>query len=110
MTAVRSLGEIAKMVRSKNAGPFEITFDVIFKTKEDFEAVRATGVLTKQLVSQLYGVPTQLISTFGYFDLVNAVKITFPRPRTQGSVGETDMHATQQHVPLANVMIPWPDA
>ena len=38
------------------------------------------------------------IVTFGYFDLVNAIKVTIPRPRARGSFGETDLHAAQQHV------------
>jgi hypothetical protein len=53
-------------------------------------------------------VPTQAIITFGFFDLVNAVKITLPRSRPQGGIGETDMHAAQQHVPLQEIRVPWP--
>jgi hypothetical protein len=102
------LKDIAKVVRSKNAGPFEITFDIIFKTREDYEAVKASGVITKQLISELYDVPTQRIITFLYFDAANAIKATIPRPRPQGSIGEIDMHAAQQHVPLMHVQIPWP--
>ena len=52
--------------------------------------------------------PTQAIITFGFFELVNAVKITLPRPRAQGGIGETDMHAAQQHVPLQEIRVPWP--
>lgn len=111
MTTVPTpLRDIAKVVRSKNAGPFEITLDIIFKSKEDYEAVKRSGVITRELVSKLYNVPTQAIITFGFFDLVNAVKITLPRPRLQGGVGETDMHAAQQHVPLQEILIPWPAA
>ena len=111
MTAVPTpLRDIAKVVGSKNAGPFEITFDIIFKSKEDYEAVKRSGVITKEMVSELYNVPTQAIVTFGFFDLVNAVKITLPRPRVQGGIGETDMHAAQQHVPLQEIRIPWPVA
>ena len=107
-TVPTPLRDIAKVVRSKNAGPFEITLDIIFKSKEDFEAVKMSGVITRELVSQLYKVPTQAIITFGFFDLVNAVKITLPRARAQGGIGETDMHAAQQHVPLQEICIPWP--
>jgi len=82
------LKDIAKVVRSKNAGPFEITFDIILKSREDYEAVKASGVITKQLISKLYDVPTQRIITFLYFDAANAIKATIPRPRPQGSVGE----------------------
>ena len=102
------LREIAKVVRSKNAGPFEITLDIIFKNRADFEAVKKSGVITRELISALYNVPTKSIITFGFFDLVNAVKITLPRPRAQGGVGETDMHAAQQHAPLQEIRVPWP--
>ena len=81
------LREIAKVIRSKNAGPFEITLDIVF-----------------------HNVPTQNIITFGFFELINAVKITLPRPRAQGGIGETDMHAAQQHVPLQEIRVPWPAA
>ena len=109
-TAPTPLRDIAKVIRSKNAGPFEITLDIVFKTKADFEAVKKSGVITRELVSQLYNVPSQDIITFGFFDLINAVKITLPRPRPQGGIGETDMHAAQQHVPLQEIRVPWPGA
>jgi hypothetical protein len=102
------LRDIAKVIRSKNAGPLEITLDIVFKTREDFDAVKKSGVITRELVSQLYNVPTQAIITFGFFELVNAVKITLPR--AQGGVGETDMHAAQQHVPLQEIRVPWPES
>ena len=106
MRGTLPLKDIAKVVRSKNAGPFEITFDIIFKSRADYEAVKASGVITKQLISKLYDVPTQRIITFLYFDAANAIKATIPRP--QGSIGEINMHAAQQHVPLMHVQIPWP--
>lgn len=108
MSGTRPLKDIAKVIRSKNSGPFEITFDVIFRSREDFLAVERSGVLTRDLVSRLYGVPTQMISTFLFFDKANALKVTIPRPRPQGGIGETDLHAAQQHVPLTTVEIPWP--
>lgn len=107
METHRPLRQIAKVVRSKNSGPFEITFDVIFSSGDDFRRVRDSGAVTKALVSELYGVPEDRISVFGFFEQINAIKVTMPRPRAQGSVGETDMHACQQHVPLAEVMVPW---
>jgi hypothetical protein len=100
------LKDIAKVIRSKNAGPFEITFDIVFKSREDFEAVKATGVITKELIAGLYNVSAEQVLTFVYYDAANAIKATIPRPRPQGSIGETDMHAAQQHVPLMGIMIP----
>ncbi|MGD8399616.1 MAG: DUF4387 domain-containing protein, partial [Bacillota bacterium] len=94
------------VIRSKNAGPFEITMDILFKNGEDYQYVLGTKAITKQLIAQLYHVPEEKIITFCNFDAANAIKITIPRPRFQGSIGETDMHAAQQHVPLLNIMIP----
>jgi hypothetical protein len=103
------LKELASLIRSKNAGPFEVTFDIIFDSEEVYRKVKASNVITSKLVSELYDVPTQNILTFIYFDLVNAIKFTLPRPRAQGGVGETDMHAAQQHAPLLDILIPMPD-
>ena len=107
MQTHRPLRDIAKVVRSKNCGPFEITFDVIFSSANDYERVRDSAAVTKAIVAHLYHVPEDRISVFGFFDRINAIKITMPRPRPQGSVGETDMHACQQHVPLADIVVPW---
>lgn len=101
----KRLKDIAKVIRSKNAGPFEITMDIIFKTKEDYEEIKNRGIITKELISKLYQIPVEKIITFVYFDAANAIKITLPRPRPQGSIGETDMHAAQQHVPLMEIAI-----
>lgn len=106
-TKVAALKDIAKIVRSKNAGPFEITLDIIFKSKEDYEAVKTEGVITKELIAKLYSLSVEDIIAFVYFDAANAIKATIPRPRAQGSIGETDMHAAQHHAPLMDIQIPW---
>ncbi|HHW01409.1 MAG TPA: DUF4387 domain-containing protein [Thermoanaerobacterales bacterium] len=103
------LKDIAKVIRSKNAGPFEMTMDIIFKSKDDYMMIKNGGYITKELISRLYRVPVEKIISFVYFDAANAIKITLPRPRPQGTIGETDMHAAQQHVPLMNIMIPVKD-
>ncbi len=103
----KKLTEVASVIRSKNAGPFEVTLDIIFNDKQTYEKVKATGVISKKLIAKLYGVSEDEITEFVYYDAANAVKATLVRPRPQGSVGETDMHAAQQHVPLLEIRIPW---
>ena len=46
-TKLVALKEIAKIIRSKNAGPFEITMDIIFKSVEEYEAVKVQASLQK---------------------------------------------------------------
>lgn len=106
-TKVVTLKDIAKIIRSKNAGPFEITLDIIFKNAEDYKVIKAKEVLSKELIAELYNLPVEDIIAFVYFDAANAVKATIPRPRAQGSIGETDMHAAQHHAPLMDIMVYW---
>ncbi|KYO66992.1 DUF4387 domain-containing protein [Thermovenabulum gondwanense] len=101
------LKDIAKVLRSKNSGPFEMTLDIIFKNKEDYEKIKGLGIINEDLISRIYNIDREKIITFVYFDAANAIKITIPRLRPQGTVGETDMHAAQQHIPLMFVEVPW---
>jgi hypothetical protein len=102
----RPLKELADIVRSKNAGPYRITFDVLFGDKERYEAVRATGAISAQSVAKAYGIDIAQISSFFEIDMANAMKITIVRPRAQGSAGDGDMYGCQHHVPLMNLQIP----
>jgi len=43
MTPGRTLAQIAKTIRSKNAGVDKITFDVIFPDRAAYDRVRASG-------------------------------------------------------------------
>ncbi|MBN9437344.1 DUF4387 domain-containing protein [Bosea sp. (in: a-proteobacteria)] len=104
--SARPLREIADIVRSKNAGPYRITFDILCKEKSNFELIRTSGAITPQSVAKAYGLSVTDISSFFEIDMANAIKITIKRPRAQGSAGEGDMYGCQQHVPLMNMLIP----
>jgi hypothetical protein len=101
-----NITELTSVLRSKNAGPFELTFDMIFKSREIYGAVKASGVITRGLVCELYRIKEDKIVAFEFFDAANALKITLVRPRPEASIGETDMHGCQQHVPLMGIEIP----
>jgi hypothetical protein len=99
-----TLGELADQVRSKNAGPFWITLDIFFKNESDYQFVANSTALSKQVIGHLYQVDP---ATVKYFQLpgILAVKISFPRPVTAGSFEDRDLHAGQQHVPLAGLRL-----
>ncbi len=107
MAKMVALKDIAKVLRSKNSGPFEVTIDIVFKNNDDYKKFMNSGVVTTELIAKLYKLPQEKILTFCGFEAANAFKITIPRRRNQGSIGETDMHAAQQHAPLLSIMIPW---
>ncbi len=103
MTALKDL---AQVIRSKNSGPFEITFDVMFKEASTYRLVEESGVLTHDLVCKLYGVEREDIVALLFFKPAQAFKFTLRRNWAQGSVNERDTFGAQQHAPLMTVDIP----
>jgi hypothetical protein len=101
----RRLGEIAKAIRSKNAGPFWITLDVFFESDADFAHVHNSGVLTAERIGELYGVDPALVKRFELPE-IRAMKFSLPRTVVAGSFEDRDLHGGQQHVPLAQVPVP----
>jgi hypothetical protein len=99
-----SLGELATLVRSKNAGPFWLTLDVFLPDEETFELVSKSLVTDPVTIGELYRVDPDQVKVFALADL-RAIKISFPRPVVQGSLRDSDMHGGQQYVPLLTVEI-----
>lgn len=99
------LRELAHVIRSKNAGPFEVTFDVIFDRKSAYEEVKASGALTAEKLARLYNIPAGDILVAMFFDPAMAFKMTIRRRGGQGTSGERDTFGAQQHAPLLDVMI-----
>lgn len=100
------LVDLAKTIRSKNAGTDRITFDIIFREKETYELVKNSGVLNREYVSNLFGIPESRIADFVEFDPGLAIKFTINRLRPSGSFGEGDVFGCQQYPPLYDVEIP----
>ncbi|MBI3628223.1 MAG: isochorismatase family protein [Candidatus Rokubacteria bacterium] len=106
----RKLADLARVIRSKNAGPFEITLDLIFSDRETYERVRRTGYFTRERVASLYRIPPEAVHDVVFYDPALALKLTIARQTAQGSVGERDTYGAQQHAPLLEVDLPWDDA
>ncbi|MCZ4352670.1 DUF4387 domain-containing protein [Roseovarius aestuarii] len=97
--------DIAQICKSKNAGPFNVTIDVLFEDHDVYRAVKATGVFKPSLFASLYGVDEADI-LFTPYDPAAAFKVTFPRAIAAGDFGDTDVYGCQQHAPLLDVEIP----
>jgi len=97
--------DIAKACKSKNAGPFEVTIDVVFDDRAVFEKVRATKVLGPALFAKLYHVKPEDV-LFTEYPAGFAFKATLPRLVASGDIGDTDVYGAQQHAPLLDVEIP----
>lgn len=103
MTLLRNL---AQVIRSKNSGPFEITFDVIFADPAMYRRVETSNVLTRERVCHIYGVRDQDIVALLFFEPALAFKFTLRRGWPQGSINERDTFGAQQHAPLMSIDIP----
>ena len=99
---MKKLVDYTKILRSKNAGPLFITFDLIFSGGEEMEYVLKN--LKKSDVARAYGVDEKDIDIIAY-EVVNSIKITFPRKNISGSLEDKDIYGCQQHTPLANIVL-----
>ena len=97
--------EIADVIRSKNSGPYELTFDVIFKTRDLYERVCAKKAINKENFAALYNIPVENVMEVVHFDPVGAIKVTIIRPIASGAFGESDVYGAQQHAPLMGMDI-----
>ena len=100
------LSQLAKTVRSKNAGVDLITFDVIFTDKAVYERVKRARVLTRESVLNLYKLAPERLADFVEFDPGNAIKFTIHRRRPSGSPGDPDIFGAQQYAPLLDIDVP----
>jgi len=94
---VVKLGDIAKIVRSKNAGPFTLTIDIIFESKRCYEQV--LDRINADLVAEAYNIDPREVEIIAY-PQAYAIKINIPRLIPSGHPGDTDVYGAQQHAPL----------
>lgn len=99
-----TVGDLSERVRSKNAGPFWLTFDVFLSDAEAYRTAVASRAINAEAIAKAYNVSADTVQIFELPDLA-AIKVSFPRPVTQGSTHDRDMHAGQQHVPLASLLV-----
>ncbi|MDR1213521.1 MAG: DUF4387 domain-containing protein [Propionibacteriaceae bacterium] len=96
--------ELARYVRSKNAGPFWVTLEIFCDDDAAYEQIKHSPNLTKRKVAELYGADPALVKQFALDDL-RVVKFSYPRPQPSGHRAENDMHSGQQYIKLAEVEI-----
>ena len=101
------LGDLASVIRSKNAGPFQVTIDIMFASAADYRKVLGSSALTATEVARRYRIAEKDVAVIP-FERVHAIKITIPRRwggRGSGSAGDRDVYGAQQHGPLVDIEI-----
>jgi Domain of unknown function (DUF4387) len=98
------LANLATLIRSKNAGPFSLTFDIMFSDEASYLRVKHSGALSVKMFAELYHCGRE---TVRFFECDNALafKFSMPRPIFQGDLGDADLHGGQQFAPLMDVEV-----
>lgn len=97
-----TVGEVCSYVRSKNAGPFWVTFDLFFKDAEDFGRYGRSDALRAETFERLFGIDAAQVKHFPV-DTLHMVKISCVRPTPSGSRVERDLHSGQMFVRLLDI-------
>ncbi len=100
-----TVGDLAILVRSKNAGPFWLTFDIMFDDQAVYRRVCDSQVINKEGVARLFRRTPEEVIVVNQ-DSAMAVKVSFPRPHSSGSKLDSDVYGGQQYAPLLGLVIP----
>lgn len=99
------LRDVTTMIRSKNAGPFLLTLDIIFDRRATYEQVVQSALLSAQTIAGLYQVPVDQVEFFLCPEIL-AIKATLPRVVGSGDPLDSDVYGAQQIGPLLELEIP----
>lgn len=102
---METLDQIAKVIRSKNAGPFCLTLDVLFDSLAAYQRVLAANAITREAMAKLYQQPLDDVQVFNHESAL-AIKVSLVRWTPAGSLTDSDLYGAQQHVLLYKLPIP----
>ena len=97
---MKKILDIARVVRSKNSGPYELVLDIMLKNRELFDKLRASGQFSPERVAAVYGVVLAETRNIVWFEPANAVSGGMPRRIVPGPPGHADVSGPKQHPPL----------
>ena len=109
MSTEAKLGDLARIIRSKDSGNFHLTFDIVFEASETFARVLDSGVINEERLRELYQVPPDQAVDIVVFTPGLAIKVVIPRHFPSGGidgVGEADLFGSNQHMPLLDIPVP----
>ncbi len=100
--------DVAEVIRSKNAGPYELTLDIIFKEREMFERIVESGRIDAELIARLYCIQPENVLCVVNYAPAHAIKASIKRPVSSGNFEDRDVYGAQQHAPLMDLELDLP--
>jgi len=99
------LYDCATVIRSKNAGPFTLTIDLVLPDIATFRRVLGARSLLPSRIAALYHVQADSVRVVP-FERLLTIKVALPRPGPgSGAPGDRDVYGCQHHFPLGDVEI-----
>jgi hypothetical protein len=102
----KPLAEMATVVRSKNAGVNRITFEIYFKTKEDYRRALESNLFVKEEIAKTLQIRLDWMIGSFRADACCAIKISAYRAIVSGTPGDRDVFGAQQHSKLLSLSVP----
>ena len=88
--------DVCRHVRSKVAGPFWVTIDLMFDSQENYDRYCQSQALSAESIGQIYDIDPQEVRHYPV-PSIQVLKISYPRKSSQGGVEERDLHSGQQY-------------
>ena len=106
------LRDVATTLRSKNADPFVTTCDIFIPARDQFEKLKNSEILSRDRIAEAYELPEEAILGIYFIDSIQAIKVSFYKMGggkyiASGDLEDMDVLGAQQHVPLAELDLPW---
>ncbi len=98
------LRDLASVVRSKNAGPTQLTVDIFFNDATGYARAMQSDALSPAAVAVLYQLDAAQVQRYLLPDIL-ALKFSMPRAVCAGNPGDGDVYGAQQHAPLLGVLL-----
>lgn len=99
-----TVADLACLVRSKNAGPFWLTIDVMFDSAEAYRRALASDlVVAEALAARLNCDAAALVITA--LEPALAIKVSLPREVSAGSPWDSDVLGGQQYAALLDLPV-----
>ena len=88
--------EVCRTVRSKVAGPFWVTIDLMFDGKDNYDRYVQSPALSAKSIADVFGIDPESVRHYPVPSL-EVLKISYPRKTPQGGMVERDLHSGQQY-------------
>ncbi len=94
--------DIARVIRSKNAGPTTLTLDLLFNDEAGYQRTLSSPAMQPAAIAPLYGLRADQVRRIPYPPAM-AIKIAMDRKIVAGTPGDQDVYGAQQHAPLLEI-------